>query len=65
MIEEVTMCSKCGQIILTDTLIKRLKDKYNKDRIYRREWKRKKALEKKLSKDVKPLTDEEIEKVKQ
>lgn len=41
-----------------------MREKYNKNRIYIRDWKRKKRLEDKLSKDVKPLTDEEIKEMK-
>jgi hypothetical protein len=64
-IDNIEICSKCGQPLLTETMLKQL----NEDRIKRRKqltdasrkWRQKKALEKKLSKEVKPLTKEELE----
>ena len=40
--EEKIICDKCGQIIPTNELMKRIKDKYFKDRLYQNEYKKKK-----------------------
>jgi hypothetical protein len=63
-IDNIEICSKCGQPLLTDTLLKRLHNQHETAKKYQREYKRKQKLLKKLSKDVKPLTQEEMESIK-
>ena len=46
--KEKIICDKCGQIIPTDELMKRIQDKYFRDRKYQSEYKKKKRLETKL-----------------
>lgn len=65
--ETIRICPACNQPIMTETMLKQL----NEDRIKRRKqhtdaakkWRQKKALEKKLSKDVKSLTKEDLDKI--
>jgi len=49
--KEKIICEKCGQIIPTEELIKRMEDKYFKDRLYQNEYKKKKRLEANLLKN--------------